>query len=72
MKLVFAILSACLPTIVLAQQLDKKTPRADAAIARGLDILARDAVAWKKKHNCVLCHHAGLIIWLMRAAPRGR
>ena len=25
-------------------------------------------VAWKNEHNCVSCHHAGLVIWSMREA----
>lgn len=35
-------------------------------ISRGLQVLATDALAWKKKHNCVSCHHAALVIWAMR------
>src|SRR5262249_33901479 len=30
--------------------------------------LARDAVAWKEKHNCASCHHAALVVWAMREA----
>lgn len=39
-----------------------------ATIDRGLKFLARDAMAWKEEHNCVSCHHAGLVIWSMREA----
>ncbi len=39
-----------------------------AAIDRGLGFLAKDALAWKAKHNCVSCHHAALIVWSMREA----
>src|SRR5690242_4201865 len=41
-----------------------------ATIDRGLAFLAKDAVAWKNEHNCVSCHHAGLVIWSMREAKQ--
>ncbi|MDP1798376.1 MAG: terpene cyclase/mutase family protein [Planctomycetaceae bacterium] len=44
----------------------------DAAVAlavdRGLVFLAKDAVKWKADHNCVSCHHAGMVIWAMNVA----
>jgi Prenyltransferase and squalene oxidase repeat len=40
----------------------------EVSIDRGLAFLAKDAVAWKSEHNCVSCHHAGLVIWSMREA----
>src|SRR5262245_59570096 len=51
---------------------DPRPKPADVAptIKRGLDFLAKDAVAWKKKHNCVSCHHAGLVVWAMREAKQ--
>jgi hypothetical protein len=42
----------------------------NATIERGLGFLARDAVAWRDEHQCVSCHHAGLIVWAMRDAKR--
>jgi hypothetical protein len=51
-----------------AQELRSKPSDVSAAIDRGLAFLARDALAWKKQHNCVSCHHAGLVIWSMREA----
>jgi hypothetical protein len=47
-------------------------PRADVgpAIDRGLVFLVKDAQEWKKKHNCVSCHHASLVIWSMREAKQ--
>jgi hypothetical protein len=39
-----------------------------ATIDKGLDFLEKDAVAWKKEHGCVSCHHAGLVIWSMQEA----
>jgi metallo-beta-lactamase class B len=41
-------------------------PAVSKTINRGLQFLATDALAWKKKHNCVSCHHAALVIWAMR------
>jgi len=38
------------------------------AIERGLDFLAQDARAWRQEHNCVSCHHAGLVVWSMHEA----
>jgi squalene-hopene/tetraprenyl-beta-curcumene cyclase len=35
-------------------------------IRRGLQFLATDALAWKKEHNCVSCHHAALVLWALR------
>jgi hypothetical protein len=42
-----------------------------AAIDRGLGFLVKDALAWKKEHNCASCHHAALVIWCLREA-KGR
>jgi hypothetical protein len=39
-----------------------------ATIDRGLAFLAKDALAWKKEHNCVSCHHASLVVWATREA----
>jgi Prenyltransferase and squalene oxidase repeat len=39
-----------------------------ATIDRGLAFLAKDALAWKSEHNCVSCHHAGLVVWSLREA----
>jgi hypothetical protein len=45
-----------------------ESPDVDDAIKRGLEFLARDAVAWKNEHGCVSCHHAGLVVWAMHEA----
>lgn len=37
-------------------------------IDRGLDFLAKDALAWKAKHNCASCHHAALVAWALHEA----
>jgi hypothetical protein len=49
---------------------DVSSEKLDATIDRGLDFLARDAVAWRDEHRCVSCHHAGLVVWAMRDAKR--
>jgi hypothetical protein len=42
----------------------------NAAVDRVLAFLVKDALAWKKEHNCVSCHHAGLVIWALREAKQ--
>ena len=64
-----AALTACILLIGASAQADEPTD-VDAAIDRGLAFLAKDAVAWKEKHNCVSCHHAALIVWSMREAKQ--
>ena len=51
-----------------AQDLRHNSSDVGATIDRGLAFLAKDALAWKNEHNCVSCHHAGLVIWSMREA----
>src|SRR6516164_4821610 len=51
-----------------AQEPRPKPADVNATIDRGLAFLAKDALAWKKEHNCASCHHAGLVIWAMREA----
>ena len=55
-----------------AQDLRRKPSEVGATIDRGLAFLARDALAWKKKHNCVSCHHAALVVWSMGEAEAAR
>lgn len=43
-------------------------PSASVAIDRGAAFLAKDALAWKKEHKCVSCHHAALVVWALREA----
>jgi hypothetical protein len=54
--------------VASAQELRDKPSVTSAAIDRGLAFLAKDALAWKKQHNCVSCHHASLVVWSMREA----
>jgi squalene-hopene/tetraprenyl-beta-curcumene cyclase len=73
MRLLVAMALALLPAAASAQEVHSKPGKVDSAIDRGLDFLAKDALAWQKKHNCVSCHHAGLVIWSMQEAKaRGR
>jgi hypothetical protein len=51
-----------------AQEARPKPSDVGATIDRGLAFLASDALAWKKQHNCVSCHHAALVIWSMHEA----
>lgn len=39
-----------------------------ATITKGLAFLVKDALAWKKEHNCISCHHAALVVWSMHEA----
>jgi hypothetical protein len=66
---VVAILTA-LPGAVTAQDLPHRPSGVDVTIDRGLAFLTRDALAWKKEHNCVSCHHAALVVWSMREAKQ--
>src|SRR5262249_31773362 len=69
-RLIVAIVVAFLPALASAQDLRPKPDKVSAAIDRGLAFLVKDALAWKKQHNCVSCHHAALVIWSMREAKQ--
>ncbi len=72
MRLILAIALLVLSVSASAQVVRPKPANVDAAIDRGLVFVAKDALAWKSAHNCVSCHHAGLVLWSMReAAQRG-
>src|SRR5262245_18518709 len=51
-----------------AQEPRPKPSDVSATIDRGLAFLARDALAWKREHNCASCHHASLVVWATREA----
>jgi hypothetical protein len=68
MRWLVVIILACPAATASAQDARPQKDKVGAAIERGLGFLVRDALAWKEKHNCVSCHHAGLIIWSMRQA----
>lgn len=68
MRWTILTLAAMLPTVVFAQEARPKAVDVDSTIKRGLDFLAKDAVAWKKEHNCASCHHASLVVLAMSEA----
>lgn len=67
-RLIVALVVAMVAAPASAQELRRQPSGVEATIDRGLVFLAKDALAWKKKHNCVSCHHAGLVIWSMHEA----
>ncbi len=56
------------PGTAAAQEPRPKPADVNATIDRGLAFLAKDALAWKKEHNCASCHHASLVVWATREA----
>lgn len=57
-------------TIVQAQELQKDQAAVEATITRGLAFVAKDAITWRDTHNCVSCHHAGMVAWALREAKQ--
>ena len=70
MRLIVAIVVSLLPAIASAQEARPKRAEVDATIDRGLGFLVKDALAWKKEHNCASCHHAALVVCSMREAKQ--
>src|SRR4051794_4771685 len=70
MRSIVAIMVALLSGAASAQERRDKPSKVGATIDRGLAFLTKDALAWKKEHNCVSCHHAALVIWAMREAKQ--
>jgi hypothetical protein len=70
MRSIITIVVATLSGVASAQEFRQKSSEVSAAIDRGLAFLAEDAMAWKNEHNCVSCHHAGLVIWSMHEAKQ--
>ncbi len=68
MRYVLALLVAIQVGVTSAQVASHNSSDVDTTIDRGLAFLAKDALAWKNKHNCVSCHHAALVVWSMREA----
>jgi Squalene-hopene cyclase N-terminal domain len=68
MRLILAGIVFALPRVIVAQGLGQNLARVGTTIDRGLGFLVKDALAWKDKHNCVSCHHAGLVIWALQEA----
>lgn len=55
---------------LVAQAAERPRSAAETSVVRGLDFLAKDAVQWKKDHNCASCHHASNIVMTMHEAKR--
>jgi Squalene-hopene cyclase C-terminal domain len=53
-----------------ASAISQKSSDVEATIDRGLAFLTRDALDWRAEHNCVSCHHAGLVIWALHEAKQ--
>ena len=70
MRTVALTILMALPLAAAGHDKPAKPAKVDATIERGLGFLAKDALAWKKEHNCVSCHHAGLVMWAMREAKQ--
>jgi len=70
MRLIAIVVALLLPAIASAEEPRPKQTKVDAAIDRGLEFLVKDAVAWKKEHNCASCHHAALVVWSLREAKQ--
>lgn len=63
-----AIFSLATIVIFTSSLLAEEPSENEVALDRGLAFLAKDAVAWKEKHKCVSCHHAGMVVWAMNEA----
>jgi hypothetical protein len=70
MRLTIAVAISLLPGVASAQEARPTRAQLGAAIDRGLGFLVKDALAWKKDHNCASCHHASLVIGSLREARR--
>jgi hypothetical protein len=68
MRLVVTLVVLTLLGKASAQGPRPKPADVNATIDRGLAFLAKDALAWKKEHNCASCHHASLVVWATREA----
>jgi hypothetical protein len=68
MRSVLTLVAVIVTGTASAQQPRPEPADVNATIDRGLAFLAKDALAWKKEHNCVTCHHASLVVWATREA----
>src|SRR5262245_50735228 len=69
-KVIAALACFSFSGFVLADGSSAPPSVVNATVDRGLAFLVKDALAWKKEHNCVSCHHAGLVIWSMWEAKQ--
>lgn len=64
-------IAGCFLGVVLSAQADQPPPaERNATIDRGLGFLVRDALEWKKNHNCASCHHASLVVCSLQEAKQ--
>lgn len=63
--LVIATAIGSVASVAMSEDLATTESAVKETIQQGLTFLAKDATAWRKDHNCVSCHHAGLVIWAM-------
>lgn len=68
MRTFFSISLVILCQAAMAQDAADSRSADAVAVDRGLAFLAKDALAWKREHNCASCHHAALVVWAMREA----
>jgi len=69
MRLVLvAAIALCSITASAAEPADPDALR--TTIARGLDFLAKDSIAWREQYKCASCHHAALVVWSFREAKQ--
>jgi hypothetical protein len=68
MQVILIIVFLLLGSFAIAEEPRPRQAKIDSAIDRGISFLQQDALAWKKEHNCVSCHHAALVVWAMREA----
>ena len=68
MRFIVAVVAVVVCGTSSAADVRHERSAVEVTIDRGLAFLAKDALAWKSEHNCVSCHHAGLVIWSMREA----
>jgi hypothetical protein len=67
-SVVMLVVAIILTGMASAQEPRPKPADVNATIDLGLAFLAKDALAWKKAHNCASCHHASLVVWATREA----
>jgi hypothetical protein len=63
MRSVVTLVAVIVTGTASAQEPRPRPAEVNATIDRGLAFLAKDALAWKKEHNCASCHHASLVVW---------
>ena len=69
-RIAIALFVLASSSIVVADEAATQSKEVNGAIRRGVTFLAKDALAWKREHNCASCHHAGLVVWAMHEAKQ--